>query len=257
MAVVTRPAPLRDPASDAVGSPSAAPWGPRARTAALAAMVIVGAALRIWQATTHGLSFDETFTAMAARLPADRLFDHLRSADSHPPLDYLLRWPFAAAGASDFLVRVPSLVFSIAALALFARWMAGRGAAGMVATALFAVSPFLILHGAEARMYALLQLLGVAGAMLAEARLRVPARWQCWAALALVAVACFDHVSGLLLAGGLFAAVGFARARQHGSGGSPSPVESWSGECCGARCSSIRPATTGRAGSRPRASRHS
>jgi hypothetical protein len=212
MAAIAAPDAASQQATRSVAPPRAAH---SIRPVAIIAVVVVGAALRIWQATTHGLTFDESFTAMAARLPAGSLFDQLRVADSHSPLDYLLRAPFAVAGLSDFWIRVPSLLFSIGALVLFARWMAARGTSGFVAVALFAASPFLILHGGEARMYALLQLLGVAAAMLAEARLRAEAWWQCWAAGALVVIACFDHVSGILLAAGLFAAVGLGRTRAH------------------------------------------
>ena len=75
----------------------------------------------------NGLSYDESFTAMAARLPLDQLFDYLRTQDTHPPFDYLLRAPFARAGASDVVLRLPSFVCSVGALVLFAWWMRARG----------------------------------------------------------------------------------------------------------------------------------
>ena len=91
---------------------------------------------------------------MAARLPFDRLFDHLRAQDTHPPLDYLLRAPLARAGVSAVGLRLPSFVFSCGALALFAWWMRARGLAGVVATVIARGSAFQIYHGGEARMYA-------------------------------------------------------------------------------------------------------
>ena len=48
----------------------------------------------------------------------------------------------------------------------------------MIATALMAVSTFQVLYGGEARMYALLQLLGVAIAVVTEQWLRAPRRWH-------------------------------------------------------------------------------
>ena len=95
--------------------------------------------------------------------PFGDLLSYLRHTDLHPPLDYILRAPFARAGASDFMIRFPSVVLSTAALALFAWWMRARGWFGVVATALMAVSTFQLTYGGEARMYALLQLLGVCG----------------------------------------------------------------------------------------------
>jgi hypothetical protein len=162
----------------------------------------------------NGASFDESFTAMIGRRPLGNVFDALRSSDSHPPLDYLLRLPAARAGAGDLVMRLPSLVFSVAALGLFAWWMRARQVAGVVAVAVMALSPFQIMYGGEARMYALLELLGVAGAMLAEAWLREPRRWHATAAGALVLIGVFDHVSGFLLAGGLFALAGVRHDRE-------------------------------------------
>jgi hypothetical protein len=174
----------------------------------LPTLVVLGIALRVWRVQSNGLDYDETFTAMAARLPLGDLLSYLRHFDSHPPLDYLLRAPLARAGASDFWLRLPSLVFSCAALALFAWWMRARGWIGVFATGFMAVSVFQLVYGGEARMYALLQLLGVAAAMLAERWLRAPAQWHAWAAGGLVLVALFDHISGTLLAAGLLALVG-------------------------------------------------
>jgi hypothetical protein len=139
------------------------------------------------------------------------MLDFLRVHDSHPPLDYLLRLPLARLGASDLVLRAPSLVVSISALALFAWWMRSRGWVGVLATALMAVSIFQIVYGGEARMYALLQLLGVAIAIVAESWLRRPASWHAWALGALLLVALLDHVSGFLLGAGLLLVAGTRR----------------------------------------------
>src|SRR5947209_5640849 len=95
------------PVGDGVAIPHDAPR--RDWTAiALVVIVVLGVVLRAWRLGFSGLSYDETFTAMAARLPIDQLFDFLRTRDTHPPLDYLLRAPFARAGASDLVLRLPS-----------------------------------------------------------------------------------------------------------------------------------------------------
>jgi mannosyltransferase len=179
----------------------------------LGIIVVAGAALRIVWSTSLGLSFDETFTAMAGRRSVGGMLDYLASTDSHPPLDYLLRMPLARAGASDLALRAPSIVFSVAALALLAWWMRERGIAGAVATGLMAVSGFAIAYGSEARMYALLQLVGVAAAMTAEGWLRAPRPVHSWIAGALVFVGCLDHTSTFLLAGGLVVLAGLRTDR--------------------------------------------
>jgi uncharacterized membrane protein len=185
----------------------AAPW------LVLAAIIVIGAVLRVWWATSFGLSFDEAFTAMAARHSVGGLFSYLRHVDSHPPLDYLIRMPFAHAGASDLAVRMPSIVFSMAALTLFGVWMRDRGRFGLIATAFMAVNGFQVVYGAEARMYALLELLGVAAAMLADHWYRSPRRWHAGVAGTLVLLALCDHASGFLLLGGMLAVAGVRRDR--------------------------------------------
>ncbi|MDQ1430355.1 MAG: mannosyltransferase, partial [Actinomycetota bacterium] len=200
------PAPGPDPAPPATRATRVPGW-------VLVTLVAIGAALRLLWSTTFGLSFDETFTAMAGRRSLGNLFDFLSHQDSHPPLDYLLRLPLARAGAGDLAFRAPSVVFSVAALALFAWWMRDRGWAGAVATGLLAVSGFEIAYGGEARMYALLQLIGIAVAVIAEAWLVTPRRWHTWAVGGLVFVGLCDHVSVALLAVGLFALAGIRRDR--------------------------------------------
>ncbi len=60
-------------------------------------------------------------------------------------------------------------------------------------------------------MYVLLQLIGIAAAMIGEQWLRSPRSWHAWAIAGLVLIAVLDHVSGFLLAGGLFALAGLRR----------------------------------------------
>jgi hypothetical protein len=100
---------------------------------------------------------------------------------------------------------MPSAILSLGALALFAWWMRSRGRAGVIATALMAVSSFQVLHGREARMYAELEVLGVAIAVLATTWYSRPRRWHAPALGVLVFVGLLTHVSMFLLAAGLLA----------------------------------------------------
>src|SRR5262249_34274333 len=140
----------------------------------LGALVGVGVVLRVWGLGAHRLGFDEAFTAMAGRKSVTDLLAYLRVRDSHPPLDYLIHVPLARAGVRELVFRAPSVVCSIGALVLFAWWMRSRGLAGIVATGLLAFSTFQLVHGREARMYADLELLGVAAAVVADSWLRRP-----------------------------------------------------------------------------------
>ena len=175
---------------------------------ALAFVVVAGAVLRFWGLGANRLNYDDAFTTMAGRLPIGDLFAYLRADDSHPPLDYLLRAPLSRATTSEWWLRLPSVVCSIAAVALFAWWMRTRGWVGVLATALLAVSAFQVLHGREVRMYPELELIGVGAAVLAEAWLRRPRRWHAPAVGALVLVCLLTHVSGFLLGAGLLALAG-------------------------------------------------
>jgi hypothetical protein len=183
----------------------------RGTTALLAGVVVLGVVLRVWRAAFDGLSYDESFTALAGRLPVGDLLAYLRANDTHPPLDYLLRAPIARAAGDAFALRVPSLVWSVAALMVFAMWSRRLGRAGLLATALLAISEFQVVHGGEARMYALLQLLGVLVLVVADRWLQAPRPWHAVALGALLVVAYFDHVSAVLLAGGAFVLPGVRR----------------------------------------------
>ncbi len=109
--------------------------------------------------------------------------------------------------------------------ALFAWWVRRYGMAGVVATAMFAVSAFELRHGRTARMYAELELIGVATVVLADAWLRRPRRWHAPALAALVLTGLLTHVSMFLLAAGLVALAGRRhdraawRWRRRGGGG--------------------------------------
>ncbi len=171
---------------------------------ALAAFVVAGAVLRVAGVGASRLNYDESFSAMAGRMPLGDLFPFLARNDSHPPLDYLLHLPLARAGVSEFWFRMPSVICSVAALALFAWWMRSWGRTGIIAAALMAVNAFQITHGREARMYAELELIGVGVAMLALAWFRRPTRRLAVAMGALVFLGLLTHVSMFLLAAGLF-----------------------------------------------------
>src|SRR5207248_1648710 len=105
----------------------------------------------------------------------------------------------------------PPAASSVAALALFAWWMRRYALAGIVATALLAVSDFELAQGRTARMYAELELIGVLAAVLADSWLRRPRRWHAPALGALVLVALLTHVQVFLLGGGLLVLAGLRR----------------------------------------------
>lgn len=178
-----------------------------------AGITLVAIVLRGWALGSSRLGFDESFTAMAGRMPLGSMLRYLRVRDSHPPLSYLLRAPLARAGASELVMRLPSVACSVAAVALFAWWMRRTGVVGVVATALLAVSTFQVTHGRDARMYAELELIGVAAAFVAASWIRNPRRSQATVIGGIALVGLLTHAQAFLLVAGLLAVPGLRNDR--------------------------------------------
>lgn len=185
----------------------------RAPCAVLAAIVVVAAVLRAWHLAGTTLIWDETFTGGAARLSFRGLVSFLRTHDVHPPLDYLVRGPIARATTSEWLLRLPSAVASVGAVALMAWWLRRRVLFGIVATALFAVGSFELTYAWQARFYAFMMLIGVATAMVAHRWLREGGPRLALVCGAVALVGCLQSESGLVLAFALMLLPGLRRDR--------------------------------------------
>ncbi len=127
-------------------------------------IVIAGALLRIamlWQA---GLWYDENFTLLLVRLPFLRMLQ-ATAGDVHPPLLYLILWPLAQIpNLPPWVIRIPSVLFSIVSLALYPRLLRRLDvppAVQWIAITLLAVLPMQIHYAQEARMYALMEFLAI------------------------------------------------------------------------------------------------
>lgn len=121
--------------------------------------------LRVYGLDHQSLWSDEgASAAMTWRTPAEILA--ASAADIHPPLYYLLlRAWVEGVGRGEFGLRFLSVMAGVLTVALTAR-LGGRlfGAPGrLVAGVFFAVSPLAVYYAQEARMYALLGMLGALG----------------------------------------------------------------------------------------------
>ncbi len=143
----------------------------------LIGILAVGAFLRLYGLGAAALWYDETFTAHVAIQPLNRLLE-ATAGDVHPPLYYLIIWGAVKLfGSSEIAVRLPSVVFSLAAVYLFYRLVIrlGLGEGLALAGALaVAVVPTQIHFSQEARMYSLLQLLVIASLYFTIGRRWVP-----------------------------------------------------------------------------------
>ncbi len=209
----TPEAPFPDASPDAPAPDAPRRGRVRATRLALSALVGVGLVVRLWELGRNRFGYDESFTAMAGRMPFGSLFAYLRARDSHPPLDYLLRAPLSRLGSTVLVMRLPSVACSVLAVALFAWWMRRWGIAGVVATGLLAVNTFQVVHGRNFRMYADLELIGVATVVLADSWIRRPRRWHAAAIGGLVLVGLLTHVQMFLLGAGLVALAGIRTDR--------------------------------------------
>jgi 4-amino-4-deoxy-L-arabinose transferase-like glycosyltransferase len=131
-----------------------------------------GFALRLVHLGTAPFWLDEVITAEWMRLPWTQVVA-IPLHDNHPPLYFLLLkvWTLVA-GDSTWALRLPSVIASAAAIplvAVAAGAFAGRSA-GRWAAWFAGLSPYLVQHGQEARMYALV-------ACLAAGNLVFFARW--------------------------------------------------------------------------------
>ncbi|MGH9158012.1 MAG: glycosyltransferase family 39 protein [Acidimicrobiales bacterium] len=144
------------------------PGGGRLATGApvgLAGLLAVAVILRFW--TRSDLWLDEALSVHIARLPLDSMFEALRR-DGSPPLYYvLLHGWMEVFGTGDVAVRSLSGAAGVTALPMI--WLLGRDIGGrrgaVSALVLLASSPFAIRYSTEARMYSLVVLLTLVGAL--------------------------------------------------------------------------------------------
>jgi hypothetical protein len=170
---------------------------------AVAVWSVVALALRTLGAWWRPPWHDEYFTAWVSALPLADLTAALR-VDSGPPLPYLLAKAVALTGAPELVAaRVVAVLAGTAAVVVAAR-AAGRAWGSRAApwcAALLAVHPLALAWSSEGRAYALLLLAAALGWERLEA-LDAGGRGALGLGLA-VALACWSHGLGLILAGSL------------------------------------------------------
>ncbi len=133
-------------------------------------IVLLGAALRLYNLTYHSLWFDEAISIRWAQSGVSRILEvSMKLVDDRlPPLYYLLlKWWGDVAGLSEFSARFPSVVFGtllIPVVYALGRRLFGQRT-GALAALLTALNPFLIWYSQEARMYSLAVLLGTFGVL--------------------------------------------------------------------------------------------
>jgi mannosyltransferase len=129
-----------------------------ARLAPVIAIVLAGAALRLYLIADKSLWLDEAFSVWMGGQPLGTMWRYLVQLDQHPPLYYTLLHFWMRLGDGEAIVRGFSALWGILTLpvmyAIGAR--VGGRALGLLATLILALAPLHIQYAQDARMYAML-----------------------------------------------------------------------------------------------------
>jgi hypothetical protein len=128
----------------------------------LLAIVLAMAVLGFLQLDRRDFWGDEALTVLIVRMPWNEFADSLVH-ESNMWLYYFLMRPWLHLGSSEWLVRVPSVLFAIAAVA--SAYTLGKrmfsSAAGLAAALLLSINAFHLRYAQETRSYSLLVLLSI------------------------------------------------------------------------------------------------
>jgi len=166
--------------TSASAEPARAGWMP---AAIVAALTLAGFLLRLstWD---QGIFGDElsTYWIVHGHSLGDVLSSIYSNDEITPPLYFVLSWLTLKIGGAPEWVRLPSLLAGTATIPLvylLGLRTAGR-LAGLFAAALFALSPFMIYYGVEARAYALMIALLTASSLALLTALEGGSRRRLW-----------------------------------------------------------------------------
>jgi mannosyltransferase len=170
-------------------SPRRVPW------AALAAITVAAAALRLPFLANQSLWYDETFTRAIVTLPSlGDVWHGVKATEGTPPLYYLVTWAWAKlfGAGSDAGLRATAVIAGVAAVPVaFAALRRFTGdSVALAAAAVVAASPMLVWYSLDARSYSLLVLLAFASVWALALLLEAPSRrrWIAWTVIAAAAL---------------------------------------------------------------------
>lgn len=148
--------------SETVAPPSE--FSDRTLRLSLIVILLVAAALRLYNLGAASFWFDEMLTITLSSEPLEKIPAVVRQSEQTPPLlHYVMHVWLGRFGLSEFWVRLPFAVFGT--LAVWATYLLGKALftprEGLVAALLMAVSGFQIAYSQEARVYSLLLLMGL------------------------------------------------------------------------------------------------
>lgn len=175
----------------------------------VAALMILGAVLRLYGIGAQSLWIDEMLTLRAGNIGGQLGLREALSNIQGPLHTVLIHW-LARISASEWLLRLPSALAGILLIPVIyhlARELSGRRA-GLFAAAITTVSPFSIWYSQEVRNYAFVMLFSAASSLLAWRILTgVRRRWILYVLSSAAAI--YSNLSGIFVVAGhsLFAAL--------------------------------------------------
>jgi mannosyltransferase len=169
---------------------------------ALAGIVLLAAGLRCALLGRNSFWFDEAWIARFTQLHWPEIGPALVRTDVHPPLYFWLMKAWAeVAGTSEVALRLPSAVASVLSVILtyFVMRRMAPQSVSLLGAFLVALSPFDVMAGQEARMYALLEALALGStlAVIVSVERGGAMRWAGYATLA--AAMAYTHYLGVIV----------------------------------------------------------
>ncbi len=190
---------------------------------AMLALLMLAFLLRVVALDAQGLWADEMATVVISERDWAGVIKWVIDDRVHPPLYYLLTSPWMALGRGEAWLRYPSAMWGVLATALgyaLGKRLHGRRV-GVTGAALLVLSPLLLWHSRDARMYAMLTALTI-GSSYFFVRLWDGARrrdWVGYVIFSLMAVYTHHFAVWIMLAQFVFIAL----ARRH----YPQALKAW------------------------------
>jgi mannosyltransferase len=123
-------------------------------------IIALGAALALYKLGSKSLWVDEITTIKISLGSFSAIVESLKHQHNAPPLYYFMLHPFVRLSTGEFMVRLPSAIFSI--VSVYACYRVGREffgkTTGLLAALFLALSPMHLRYAQEARMYSLFEL---------------------------------------------------------------------------------------------------
>jgi 4-amino-4-deoxy-L-arabinose transferase-like glycosyltransferase len=142
-------------------------------------LTLVGLGLRLLNLGAYSLWYDEALEVLRAQTPWPKIV--LLGQGVDPPIYRLLISPIAALTLDEFWLRLPSAIFSTAAIFLAFYWLAlvGHPKLGVILAGLLAVAPAQIYYAQEVSQYSLTVTLSLVLLITHERAARF-GRWRDW-----------------------------------------------------------------------------